>query len=267
MDDFFESRGTPLTSPNRNSRFAESQSSREDAVARLDGLAILVVDDHADIRDNVQLSLRRHGAQVRAAASAHEARALLQRFQADVIITDLRMPREGGLAFVKSVRRTHPARPEIIALTGFASPSDVSRALEAGVAEVIPKPAHPEVLCAAIERVLKRPAAAPATTGAPPTAAPGDGDSLLIWEDGGGPPSVFSRPEDDDLPWLTFHRAGPSTILVENDTGRVLAAFERFTLHDEERWRIRMVPEGLSPSDAKLVFARWCAAGRYCHSE
>jgi len=87
----------------------------------LRGLHVLIVDDDADASDLLATMLNSYGAEVTSASSARAALAWLKRRHPDLIISDLGMPREDGLWFIRQVRgwsssvRTIPA----VALTGF----------------------------------------------------------------------------------------------------------------------------------------------------
>ncbi len=87
-----------------------------------DGRArVLLVDDEAAVREILAEQLLQAGYDVRAAASATEALALLSSgWPADVLIADLSMPDIDGLALVAEAQRRRPRLPAIV-LTGFAT--------------------------------------------------------------------------------------------------------------------------------------------------
>jgi two-component system LytT family response regulator len=74
----------------------------------------LVVDDEALARSNLQLAFAEHARwQCRAAcASAAEARVVLARQKADLVVLDIRMPRENGLTFALELARS--LRPPVV---------------------------------------------------------------------------------------------------------------------------------------------------------
>jgi PAS domain S-box-containing protein len=110
--------------------------------ARLDGLRVLVVDDEPDARSLVQAILRQHGAEVRVADSAAQARAALRDEQPDVIVSDIGMPDEDGYAFIRRVR-ADGSRTPAVALTAYASQQDAQRAFAAGFQKHVTKPVEP----------------------------------------------------------------------------------------------------------------------------
>ena len=99
----------------------------------LQGMVVLVVDDDPDTIEVLSLLLQGHGAQVLAAESASGGIDLLSR-KPHVILSDLSMPGEDGLAFIRKVRALppeHGGRTPAAALTG-TSDFLPDGALEAG---------------------------------------------------------------------------------------------------------------------------------------
>src|SRR5262249_52797003 len=76
----------------------------ERAALRLDGLRVLVVDDHGDARELLGLVLRERGAEVLLAGGVAEALELLARASVDVLVSDLAMPGADGYALIERVR-------------------------------------------------------------------------------------------------------------------------------------------------------------------
>jgi CheY-like chemotaxis protein len=114
------------------------------------------VDDEDDVRDALTRLLGQHGAVVIGAASAQEARAVVQGLQPDVILSDIAMPEEDGLSFIRSVRQLPPARggrTPAAALSAYAGIEHRRRALEAGFDEHVCKPIQPPHLVAVIARL------------------------------------------------------------------------------------------------------------------
>lgn len=70
----------------------------------LKGLRVVVVDDEADIRDFITIVLESHGMSVKAVASAAAALELLEPFQPDVLVCDLRMPGGSGDDLIRQIR-------------------------------------------------------------------------------------------------------------------------------------------------------------------
>ena len=65
---------------------------------------VLVVDDEENLRLVVRTFLKREGYEVEVAASGEEALALVETFGPDVILTDVRMPKMGGLDLLATLK-------------------------------------------------------------------------------------------------------------------------------------------------------------------
>jgi signal transduction histidine kinase/ActR/RegA family two-component response regulator len=126
-----------------------------DDAPRLDGVRVLVVDDHADGRELVSMVLQRCGAHTRAAASAAEALEQIARGPVDVLVTDLGMPGADGYDLLRRVRALPGgAAVRAVALTAFAAADDRDRVLAAGFQMHIAKPVDPRGLAAAVVTVM-----------------------------------------------------------------------------------------------------------------
>ncbi len=125
---------------------------------QLAGLRVLVVEDDADSRELVGRCLAELGATVVGAASAAEARSKISRERPDAIVSDIGMPDEDGLEFVRSLKKQpeHRGIPAI-ALTAYASERDRQDALEAGYFEHVAKPVQPYHLARVIARAVRPP--------------------------------------------------------------------------------------------------------------
>ncbi len=125
----------------------------------LDGLRILVVDDELDTRELIATTLKQCGADVRDCETAAEALETLKAWEADVLISDIGMPKEDGFSLINKVRQLgHQQRGHIpaVALTAYASPEDRIRILAAGFQRHLAKPVEPEELIAVIASVANR---------------------------------------------------------------------------------------------------------------
>ncbi|MBO0859838.1 MAG: CHASE3 domain-containing protein [Chloracidobacterium sp.] len=121
---------------------AENRSSLADAIM-LDGLRVMVVDDEVETRELLTAMLTRHGAEVRACASAEEALAEINRRRPMVLVSDIGMPDADGYALVGKLRALGPERGgdiPAVALTAYARSEDRMRALASGFQMHVPKP-------------------------------------------------------------------------------------------------------------------------------
>jgi signal transduction histidine kinase/ActR/RegA family two-component response regulator len=131
-------------------------ASANGAARALEGLSILVVDDEADARTVVAETLRLEGARVTVSDSAGSAldRLCAPGARYDVIVTDIGMPEEDGYSLVRKLRAlSNGDRMVAIAVTGFASRTDVEAAIDAGFDLHVPKPVDFESFVPIIRRL------------------------------------------------------------------------------------------------------------------
>jgi len=111
---------------------------------------ILIVDDEAVIRLSLSRLLTRHGHEVAVAGSVAEARALGPWDRFDLIVTDLRMPGEDGLAIVRE------ASVPVVVITSFATVRSAVDAMKEGAVDYLPKPFDHDELLLMVERIAKQ---------------------------------------------------------------------------------------------------------------
>ena len=115
---------------------------------------ILMVDDDPGIRDVVSDFLGRHGYNVDTAADAREMEEALQRAPVDLIVLDVMLPGEDGLAICR--RLAGDEAPPIIMLSAMSEDTDRIVGLEVGADDYVSKPCNPRELLARIRAVLRR---------------------------------------------------------------------------------------------------------------
>jgi PAS domain S-box-containing protein len=123
------------------------------------GLKVLVVDDDDDTREALRLILKQSGLAVETAASAAEALDKVQRLRPEVLLSDIAMPGEDGLALIRRVRSLPADKGGSIpaaALTAYASPAERDSALQAGFDWHVPKPVDPPELLHVIASLASR---------------------------------------------------------------------------------------------------------------
>jgi signal transduction histidine kinase len=119
----------------------------------LDGVKVLLVEDQPDALAVMERILEGAAARVRAVFCAEEALQVLVRDQFDVIISDIAMPGMDGYDFVAELLR-RGIRTPAIALTAYALPTDVSRAMAAGFKAHISKPIDRSTLLSTVSEIL-----------------------------------------------------------------------------------------------------------------
>src|SRR5262249_12648896 len=125
---------------------------------RLGGVRVLVVDDEADTRDLLRLILEKRGAEVVTAGSAREALALLEEYEPNVLVSDLRMPEKDGYSFVRELRtKEHLRHMPAVAVTAYYSGlEDQNVVLAAGYQARLAKPVEADGLVAAVAELASR---------------------------------------------------------------------------------------------------------------
>ncbi|KIN62627.1 DNA-binding response regulator PetR [Sulfitobacter noctilucicola] len=115
---------------------------------------LLIVDDDERIRTLLQKFLVRHGFLVTAARDAAHARRILAGLDFDMIVLDVMMPGEDGLALTASLRET--MQTPILLLTAKGETDNRIEGLEAGADDYLAKPFEPKELLLRINAILRR---------------------------------------------------------------------------------------------------------------
>ncbi|WP_301101624.1 response regulator [Propionivibrio sp.] len=124
---------------------------------------ILLVDDDPELRQLLATYFGRHGFDTLLLADSRQLDAYLERYQPHLLVLDLMLAGEDGLAACRRLRGRGESLP-IIMLTARDEPVDRVLGLEMGADDYVGKPFDPRELVARIEAVLRR--------GAQPAAAP-----------------------------------------------------------------------------------------------
>jgi two-component system response regulator PilR (NtrC family) len=114
----------------------------------------LILDDEADIRELLTLTLTRLGLGVHAAATLAEARALLDKHNYDLCFTDMRLPDGNGHEFIELMSRQHPDTP-VAMITAYGNAEAAVQALRAGAFDCVSKPVDLNVLRNLVKTALK----------------------------------------------------------------------------------------------------------------
>jgi CheY-like chemotaxis protein/anti-sigma regulatory factor (Ser/Thr protein kinase) len=124
-------------------------------VLALTGVRVLLVEDEADARELLSLTLKISGANVQAVESAQDALFQLPLFKPHVLLSDVGLPRESGYELIRQVRALNPDLGEVpaVALTAFASEKDRDLALSSGFQVHLAKPVEPDLLIETIRRL------------------------------------------------------------------------------------------------------------------
>ncbi|MDK6075679.1 sigma-54-dependent transcriptional regulator [Massilia varians] len=129
---------------------------------------ILVVDDEADLRELLEITLLKMGLDVDSAATLRQARGLVEEHDYALILTDMRLPDGLGLELVREVTASHKGTP-IAVITAYGSAENAVVALKAGAFDYISKPVALDALRVMVRSALKlSEAPAPRPDGAAP---------------------------------------------------------------------------------------------------
>jgi len=115
---------------------------------------VLVVDDEADLRELLELTLVGMGLDVDCAADLGEARRLLADGRYALCLTDMRLPDGDGLALVAEIGADHQDTP-VAVITAFGSAENAVAALKAGAFDYLSKPVGLEALRALVRSALQ----------------------------------------------------------------------------------------------------------------
>jgi two-component system phosphate regulon response regulator OmpR len=190
---------------------------------------VIVVDDDPELRALLRRFLSEHGFECRAVDGGTALDRELLRNPSDVIVLDLMLPGEDGLAICRRLRAAGDMTP-IVMLTARGDPIDRIIGLESGADDYLPKPFEPRELVARLAAVLRR-AQAPRGIGRDDVVAVGSleiNHSTRTVTRGGEPVSLSSR-EFALLAALAGSRGRPLSRaqLIERALGREAEVTDR----------------------------------------
>ncbi len=119
---------------------------------------VLVVDDEADIRELLELTLSRMGLAADGVGTLAEARRALSQRGYQLCLTDMRLPDGDGLELVRHIARTGNDLP-VAVITAYSSMENAVAALKAGAFDYLAKPVALEQLRALVRSAVDLPSA------------------------------------------------------------------------------------------------------------
>jgi two-component system response regulator PilR (NtrC family) len=128
---------------------------------------ILVVDDEADLRELLEITLLKMGLEVDSAGTLGEARRLFAAHEYALVLTDMRLPDGLGLELVREVAASRKNTP-IAVITAYGSADNAVVALKAGAFDYVSKPVVLEDLRVMVQSALRLPVAVAAGAGGGP---------------------------------------------------------------------------------------------------
>ncbi len=116
---------------------------------------VLVVDDEENLRVVLRTLLRRHGYEVETASSGEEALGMVDSFGPDVVLTDVRMPKMGGLDLLSTLK-AKGNDATVIVMSAYGNMDLALDAMKAGAYDYVQKPFKPDEVVLALRKAEER---------------------------------------------------------------------------------------------------------------
>lgn len=116
---------------------------------------VLVVDDEENLRIVLRTLLRKHGYEVETAASGEEALALVDRFGPDFVITDVKMPKMGGMDLLATLKAKGDLTT-VIVMSAYGNLDLAIEAIKAGAYDYVHKPFKPDEIVFTLRKAEER---------------------------------------------------------------------------------------------------------------
>jgi two-component system NtrC family response regulator len=116
---------------------------------------IVVIDDEVNAATALETLLREDGYEVSSAHDARSGLALLEQTDADVVLTDLRMPGMDGLELLARIKEIRP-QTMVLLMTAYGTVKTAVRAMKMGADDYLGKPIDVEELEMVLEKVLEK---------------------------------------------------------------------------------------------------------------
>ena len=121
----------------------------------------LIVDDEADIRALLEITLSRMGLDTSAAATLGEARSALEDGSYALCLTDMRLPDGMGIELVREIQQNHPDLP-VAVITAYGNAEDAVESLKSGAFDFVTKPVDISTLRRLVNSALETSQVSPA---------------------------------------------------------------------------------------------------------
>ena len=136
-----------------NQKFSPKTMRERRASLRSKMLRVLVVENHSDTREGIQLVLKALGYHAVPAGTAAEARTLAQRETFDLLLSDITLPDGDGWQLLTELRASGREPRQSIAMSGLNSPADRARSRTTGYKTHLVKPFSPQDLEKALHHI------------------------------------------------------------------------------------------------------------------
>lgn len=177
---------------------------------------LLIADDDLSLREFLTIFLKREGHDVEVAPNGSRALEMLQASKYDLVLTDLRMPRMGGLELLDAVRAAQ-IDVQVIVMTAFSSTDTALEAMRKGAYDYIVKPFKLDEVKLIIAKCLEKSALVAENQQLKKKLAQGKQRAQFIWK---------SKVMDDAVALVKRVAPTPSSVLIlgESGTGKELVA-------------------------------------------
>lgn len=116
---------------------------------------ILIIDDDITFGLMLKKLLEKHEYTVTNVISPVEAKKIIEKYQFDVVFTDLRMPDVSGMELIRQIKSKTP-ETQIIMMTGYADISTAIESIKKGAFNYLPKPVNPEEVLNIVKEALNQ---------------------------------------------------------------------------------------------------------------
>ncbi len=118
-------------------------------------LTILYVEDEDDVKEQFSRFLKRRIKTLYTASNGREGLKLFKRYNPDIIVTDIQMPKMSGLAMAETIREVNSEIP-IIVITAFNESDYLLKSIDLGIDKYLFKPIIPTILIEVIYQKAKK---------------------------------------------------------------------------------------------------------------
>ena len=116
---------------------------------------MLIIDDEEIVLKSCRKIFEAEGLEVSTVPSADEALEMIKKYEFDLLLIDVKMPKHDGMFLMREILKVIPEMP-IIVMSGYPTPETVSDVLKLGATQFIPKPFRPDELIKTIRPVLQK---------------------------------------------------------------------------------------------------------------
>src|SRR5215470_17046258 len=117
-------------------------------------MSVLIVDDEQAVRETCAAVAAQSGMKATAVATAEEALGVLEHSAVDILLTDLKLPRTGGVELLKLVHDLHP-EVAVVVLTQYGTIESAVEVTRLGAIDYVTKPFRIEELRSRLERAAR----------------------------------------------------------------------------------------------------------------